>query len=482
MNNSPYKNLINNSIVFTIANIGSKIISFIMVPLYTYVLSTEEYGTVDVMLTLNSLLLPVLFLSISDAVLRYALDKRYDKSEVLSAAIKVCTISILIICIILPVIGYFESELKEYLLLFGILFVCNGIMQTMNQFLRATDHVKAYAFNGILYTFVFAGLNIIMLVTFKLGVTGYLLSTVIADAVCIVFAASISKCWRYISLNKNVDEMLRVMLRYSIPLIPNALMWWIMDASDKFVIALFLGFGANGLYAVAKKLPTLIDTFHGIFNQAWQISAIQENDNEYTVIFTTRVYRHYLVFLNLIAVFIMAASKPLVMLFLNKTYYESWSYIPMLLVSVVFSSLSGFLSSKLIASEQTVTIFRTTLIGAIINTAMNFALIPFMGINGAGLATLVSFFIVWKIRERLLVRRGSILKVNTLAMIIMVFVEIAFYYVPSILVSEILMLGGLTVMTYHARATLVELALPIIRKCKTIVSKMRGGESEVQDD
>lgn len=311
MSRNPYKNLINNSIAFTIANLGSKIISIVMVPLYTYVLTTEEYGTVDIITTLNSLLLPIIFLSTSDAILRYAMDKRYEKKQVMSSAMCIYIVGTCILFAILPIVALKTPAVKKYILLFGALFICNGLMQALNQFLRASDHVKAFATNGVIYTFSFAGLNVLFLVKLHLGIYGYLYSMILADLVCIVYAIVISHVWKFLCFSVSKD-MTKIMLRYSIPLIPNALMWWIMDASDKFVITYFLGVGANGLYAISKKLPTLIDTFHSIFNQAWQISAIQENDDPDSKEFTSRIYKMYFVFLFIVVSILLIVARPLI--------------------------------------------------------------------------------------------------------------------------------------------------------------------------
>lgn len=428
MSRNPYKNLINNSIAFTIANLGSKIISIVMVPLYTYVLTTEEYGTVDIITTLNSLLLPIIFLSTSDAILRYAMDKRYEKKQVMSSAMCIYIVGTCILFAILPIVALKTPAVKKYILLFGALFICNGLMQALNQFLRASDHVKAFATNGVIYTFSFAGLNVLFLVKLHLGIYGYLYSMILADLVCIVYAIVISHVWKFLCFSVSKD-MTKIMLRYSIPLIPNALMWWIMDASDKFVITYFLGVGANGLYAISKKLPTLIDTFHSIFNQAWQISAIQENDDPDSKEFTSRIYKMYFVFLFIVVSILLIVARPLIVYILSENYFNTWMYIPFLLVSVAFSSLSGFLSSKLIASEQTKLIFKTTIIGAIVNTGCNFLLIPLMGINGAGLATLIGFAMVMLIRERLLKKAGLLeITFSKVGIFITVSAQIVVYY------------------------------------------------------
>lgn len=464
MSKNPYKNLVNNSIVFTIANLGSKFISFIMVPLYTYVLTTEEYGTVDIMTTLNSLLLPVIFLSTSDAVLRYAMDKRYEKKEILTGAIYIYLIGIVALSVILPIIAWKFPSMKEYIFLFGALFVCNGVLQVLNQFLRAADYVKAFAFNGVLYTFVFAGLNIIFLVHMRLGISGYLYSMIFADLLCIIFAIFTSKVWKYIKAVPS-KRIIKIMLTYSIPLIPNALMWWIMDASDKFVITYFLGVSANGVYAVSKKLPTLVDTFHGIFNQAWQISAIQENDDPNSKKFTSQIYRVYFVFLFLVASGLMIVAKPLVVYILSDSYIVTWKYIPFLLISVVFSSLSGFLSSKLIASEQTRMILKTTIIGAVVNTVFNFLLIPAIGINGAGLATLIGFAIVMIIRENLLKKEDRLeVGFNRVPFLMLIIVQIVIYYVLPLWSSVILMTAVFGMLVFAERKLVVLFVKSVVCK------------------
>lgn len=466
MEKSPYKKLVSNSIAFTIANLGSKVISFVLVPVYTYVLSTEEYGTIDIMLTLNSLLMPFIFLSISDAVLRYAMDKRYDKRDVLSVAAQIYLFGMLILLCVLPIIGFYNPEIKEYLLLFGLVLLLNGLMQMCNQFLRASNHVKAFAANGVIYTLIFAGMNIMSLVVLRLGIYGYLYSMLFADMCCVIFAVVIARMWRYLCYNPS-RSVLKAMLRYSIPLIPNALMWWIMDASDKFVIAYFLGVGANGLYAISKKLPTLIDTFHGIFNQAWQISAIQESNVENAKDFTSKVYEIYFVFIFLVVNSLMIVAKPLVMYILSNSYYESWKYIPFLLVSVGFSSLSGFLSSKLIAMEKSISIFVTTVTGAVINTVLNFLLIPFMGINGAAIATLLGFGVVLIVREQMLKAKDCIeIRFNRGMILLLTVLQIIAYYAMEVEMSVICMSLLLILYIWQNKRTMLQVVKPIVERLR----------------
>ena len=84
-----FKKLSQNTILFTISGFGSKIISFLLLPLYTYMLSTEEYGNLDIVSTTAQLIIPILTLNIQDAVLRFVLDKEYDAKKVINVALNV---------------------------------------------------------------------------------------------------------------------------------------------------------------------------------------------------------------------------------------------------------------------------------------------------------------------------------------------------------------------------------------------------------
>lgn len=464
MGSRQYKNLITNSLVFTIANLGSKIISFIMVPLYTYVLSKEEYGTVDLMTTFNSLLIPIMFLCASDAVLRYCMDKRYNSKEIISNSLFIYIWGTGLICLIIPLLGKLYPDVAPYGICLGFLFLSNGLMQVSNQYLRASGHIKAFAVNGIVYTFVFASSNILFLVKLRFGINGYLYSMIASNMICVLVAAISSKIWQVLTL-KIYPKTLKVMLKYSVPLIPNALMWWIMDASDKLIITYYLGVGATGLFAIAKKLPTFIDTFHSIFNQAWQISAIQENDSTNAKEFTSNVYKVYFTLMILVVGGLLTIARPFVTYVLSDSYENTWLYIPFLLLAVGCSSLSGFLSANLIAAEQTAQIFKTTVTGAVINTILNFSLIPMLGLNGGAIATFLGFLVVLKIRERLLIKQEKLeISFNRIALVIVIGIQIGIYYLLPLQYAFVI-LGILEiVLLILMRKTIFEFIKPLLSK------------------
>lgn len=188
------------------------------------------------------------------------------------------------------------------------------------------------------------------------------------------------------------------MLSYSIPLIPNTLMWWIMNASDRYAIVLFMGVSANGIYAIANKIPTVLNLLYSIFSQAWQLSAIEESESKDKSKFYTDVFNVFSIIMIIGTSAIIVVIRPFVELVLSIEYITAWRYVPLLLLAVVFTSYSSFLGTNYIAMKDTKGVFRTSLIGGILNIVLNFTLIPIIGLNGAAFATMISFFIVWIIR------------------------------------------------------------------------------------
>lgn len=458
-----YKNLVTNSIVFTIANFGSKVITFLMVPLYTYLLTPKDYGTIDLVTTISGLLLPIIFLCVSDAVLRYTMSNKFSNKDVLSISLKIYITGLALFGIVLFIISLFK-DINSYKFYLFCIVATNGLLLIFNQFLRGIGKIKEFAINGTLYTLMFVLSNFILLVLLKVGKSGYFLSLIIANIICILYAVLISKAYKYITIRTSRDIFL-VMITYSLPLIPNSLMWWVMDASDKFIITYFLGVNANGIYAISKKLPTIIDTFHSIFNQAWQISAIEEADSANSVEFTSNVYKIYTYLLFLIVSGLLVVSRIVVEYLLSSSYYESWKYIPFLLLSVSFSSLSGFLSANFIANEKTSIIFKTTLYGAVVNTILNFILIPFIGINGAAIATMASYYMVLIIRERLIRKnKGIEILFNRKFIFSLIGLQIIVYYIFPINVAFFANLILFGILIYSFRDIIIVFLKKILRK------------------
>lgn len=391
-----YKKLAGNSVIFAIGNFGSRVISFVMLPLYTYKLTTAEYGTVDLLLTLVSLLLPVVTLSIFDAVLRFAMEKETNPKKLYTNSMHVTQISSLILLVLSLILFVIKSNVAFLPLLLAL----QSYQSLFSQYAKGIGKVKIFAINGILLSFLTAALNLIFLIPFNMGLTGYLMSTALSFLFSDIFLYYI------LNLKKEKDNSLldkdyrNELLKFSSPLIPNSVAWWVTTAIGRFFILFFIGVESNGLYAVANKIPALLTVFTTIFAQSWQISAIEEFNSENRESFFSNIYTAYSEALVIGCSFILVVLNPLFKILVAPEFYVAWQYAPILLLSVVFSSLSGFLGSQYIAAKETVSVLKTTLLGAFLNIVLNLLLVPIFGINGVGMGSALSFFIVWLIREK----------------------------------------------------------------------------------
>ncbi|WP_459128067.1 oligosaccharide flippase family protein [Latilactobacillus curvatus] len=391
-----YKKLVKNSIIFAIGNLGSKFIAILLLPLYTYYLTTTQYGVTDLIITTCSLFLPLISLSIYDGVLRFIMDKRYSNDEVLSIGILITSIGSATILLIAGILLFFH--LKTYIYLGLILVILQAFQALFASYSRAAGYTINFAINAILMAGTVAIFNVLFLVLLNMDIEGFVYSLVIANFVSIIIFLVTLKIPARISFSKVKRINIRKMLLYSMPLIPNAFMWWIMNVSNRYFITFFFNASMNGFFAVASKIPSLLNIVNSIFFQAWQMSAIEEYNSKEKNRFYSNVYLYYSNLMFIGCSVIIAFVKPLMMIIVAHSFYRSWKYVPFLLLAVLFSCFASFLATNYMASKNTSGVFKTSIYCGILNTVLNLLFIPKLGAIGAGLSTMLSFLFLWLIR------------------------------------------------------------------------------------
>lgn len=393
------KNLSVNTLLFTISNFGTKIISFLLVPLYTYVLSTTDYGNLDLITTTVQLLIPIMTLNIQDAVLRFGLDKEYNPMQSAKVGFRVIAIASFILGAVLFVLfelPFFPLSAMYSLYLY-LLFVTHAFYNVLSMFLKAINKVKLLVICGLLNTLIACSLNILLLLVYKLGVLGYLIAnisgTVIAVAI-MFFGSGIIK-----SAKTTIpSHLFKTMALFSLSLVANSIAWWLNNASDRYILVLFSGAAITGVYAVAYKIPTILSTIQSIFYNAWSISAITEFDEEDSDGFIGNVYMTYYCVSIVGCSILLLCNIFIAKMLYAKEFFEAWHYVPPLLVGTVFNGIALFEGCVFTAVKKTKDVSVTTVLGAVINTVFNFALIPFIGALGASIATMIGYISIWIIR------------------------------------------------------------------------------------
>ncbi len=392
------KKLIVDIVMFTISNFGSKVLVFLMVPLYTHVLTTEEYAIADVLNGTINILLPVLTLAITEATLRFLLDDNSDKGEVLGASLLFIGVSTVLLVAVTPIFMYHNETIGAYWGYFLVMYITTALNGCMSNYVRGIDKTRLFAFKGVLHTALLVALNLLFLLGFSLGLQGYLLAIIISDGLVMVYMAVSCRLWAVIPTIKLDRDMIRQMLKYSVPMIPTIIAWWVMQISDKYVLIAYSGLAVSGIYSVAYRIPSVLSMVSSIFNQAWQISAVKsKRDNDYSQ-YVTQVYQYFFaISLGLCSV-LVAASELIGRFMFHGDFYIAWTYVPVLLLAYFLSGASGVMASIFTTMKRTSILMYSTICGAVLNVALNFLLIPRYGAMAAAATTVIGFLATFLIR------------------------------------------------------------------------------------
>ncbi len=392
-----YKKLASNTAIFAAGTLISKILVILLMPLYTSILSTEQYGVSDLITQTAKLIIPLACVGVCEGIFRFAIDAE-DKKGVFSTSLCVIFAGSAITLALSPLftlVGSFEG----YEWLIPAYVICANLHSACAQYVRAKGDSVTFAAQGIINTALTIAYNILFLVVFDMGVTGYVLSVILGDLTVTLGLVIYSRLWRDFSVKSFSKKHLSELLRFSVPYIPTTMLWLVTSASDRFIVTHFCGEAANGLYSASYKIPTLLTLVCGVFIEAWQISAVSEgNDKKSVEDFFGKVYKNYLSIMIAGAAFIIVGAKIFTRILLADSYYFSWEYIPILAIATMFSALVSFMGSVYFLEKKSVSSMLTALSGALINIILNFVMIPTHGAMGAALATLISYLAVYAIR------------------------------------------------------------------------------------
>ena len=394
-----YKRLFSNMAILGVGTFASKVLVFLLMPFYTALLSASEFGVADLISQTANLLIPLASVGICDALFRFTLDaEEGDRKKIFTSSMLVLLGGSLAIALICASLMLTDMELSAYFPLIAAYVICSNFHSACAHYMRAKGATVLFAVQGIINTVLTIALNILFLVAFNMGSTGYVLSVVVADLLLTLGLFFGCKMWREISLKSFDRTMLKSILKFSIPYIPTTMLWLITSVSDRYVVTIFCGTEVHGLYAAASKLPTLVVLVSGVFIEAWHFSSVKDATPEERSSFFGTVFKNYMSIMFMGASVLIAGAKILTSLLLADSYYRSWEYVPMLVVAMVFSAFSAFFGSVYFLEKKSVLSMMTALAGAVINVILNFLLIPHHGAMGAAVATLISYVATYVIR------------------------------------------------------------------------------------
>lgn len=426
------KQLIKNTAIVSIGKICTQLITFFLLPLYTALLTTEQYGVVDLLNTLVGLFLPIVTLQIEQGIFRYLIDCREDeegKRKIITTSMLFITIqSVLYLVIFFIASSFINNEYKYFLATNLIAGMFSTILLQVSRGLG--DNFK-YAVGSFISGVVIVVLNVIFIAGFKWGAYGMLAATLIGNVSCALYIFFSKKIYTYIKIKNFEKSTLKEMLKYSIPLVPNMISWWVVDASNRTIVSSVLGVGMNGILSAATKFSNVISTLYSVFNLTWTESAAINIDSEDRDEFFSKILDFIIRFFGALILGIIAFMPFVFSIMINDNFGNAYYQIPILMLGSIFNIGTSFLGSIYVAKKITKEIAKTSILAAIINLVLCLSLVNFIGLYAASIATAISYFAMTVYRA-IDSRKYVKLKVNknvVISYIIILIITIVFYYI-----------------------------------------------------
>lgn len=462
--------LAKNTLIIAFGTFLPKLASFITLPILTGELTKAEYGTYDLITVLVSLLLPAATLQIQSAAFRFLIEVRSDESEIKSIVSSIVAFILptsIIPLIVLYFILYNQSILVRVFIC--LYFFADIIVNAARQICRGLSKNLDYSISAIISACGKTVFAIICVYLLKMGLAGTVISLFISSTISFLYLFFKVKLYKYISPNYFSYIKLKEMLKYSWPMVPNSMSGWVMRVSDRFVVTAFMGLGANAVYSVANKIPSLLTLALTTFSMAWQENATIVAKDSDSAEYYSAMYR---TLFHIIAGFfgVLIALTPMLFRVLIKgDYDDAYDQMPILFMAMIFYSMSSYIGGIYMAYKDSKSVGWTTIAAATSNIIIDLASIKWIGLYAASLSTLISyvFLLVFRLKD---IRRYVVLKINHVKLTGIVFVltiECVLYYIKSWYCNIVNLIIGLIILVVLNK----NLINAIIKRCIKMVHK-----------
>lgn len=386
------KALAKNTLILSIGTFQSKLTTFITLPILTGCLTTAEYGTYDLITTLVSLFLPAVTLQIQAGAFRFLIDRRDNKEEtdkiVTNIFAFIITISVVALLVLFFVLSGISSSTKW---LICIYFFVDILVLATQQIIRGFSKNKLYSASSVLQSVINMVLLAFVVYAGNQGLDGVLISITLATLAGLALLVIRGKLLSHIHLSLISGSVIKELLAYSWPLVPNSLSNWVLNFSDRAVLTMFLGVEANAVYAVAYKIPSLLYSVQGTFTFAWQENASLASSDDDVIDYYSHMFDEIFCILTGVLAILIAATPILFWILVRSDYSGSYNQMPILFMGMFFSCLSGFMGGIYTAHKKTKSIGITTVVAACINLAIDLLLVNIIGMYAASISTLIAY-------------------------------------------------------------------------------------------
>lgn len=395
------KDLIKNTLVLSIGQFVPKIMALVVLPLLTGYLTKAEYGLYDLTLTVASFCIPLISIQIQQAVFRYLIEINSNKKRIISSSIVFTIVMYVIASVIIVPCWFLYTKSLLLATLFTVSYVFEAFLSWSGQVSRGLGRNINYSLAYAVYSVLFVAiLGVRFLVFHEINLEYVIVAMILSYAACVLYLFISCKIWRYVSFGAVDVGELKTLLAFSAPMVISSVALWIVNLSDRFCVSGFLGLEVNAIYAVANKIPNLVNSFYSVFNLAWTENTSRLTEEEKASGYYSSFFHSFYNLLIGMILILITATPLLFKILINDQYSGAYGLMAWLYVGVLFSSLVSFLGSIYVGEKRTKEVGVSSIIGAVINLAINLLLMKQFGVIVAAVSTIASYFVIFIYRAK----------------------------------------------------------------------------------
>lgn len=426
---------IKNTFIFFVGSIFSKLISFLLLPLYTSKIPASQMGEFDTNVTIFTIIASLCFFEIWTGVLRflYSKDKKEDKAEIIASGLQIYLLSsCLFIAISSTLCIFFKYRYPALLITYMLLYMFSNLLSFIA---RGEQKNVDFAISGCISSVLTVSLNVLLILKFGFDYSALYISQIIGFFSQCVYLLIRDKNKHILKGLFKKTKLKRKLFIFCIPLSINTAAYWCLSGINRIVYNNIYGNEASGLFAIGSRFSSIIVLVTTCFAYAWQDLSFSVNEDqirtkEETSILYSRGCTLYFKFLFVGAALTIPFLKVAFPFFVRGDYGAAVNLIPFFIISSLLSGFSSFLGATFYAKKETKSVFTTTVIGVITNGLLVYPFIKMFGANGANLSTIIAFIIIIIVRVYILKKKiGFQFNFGLLALFIIWSILVWFVYV-----------------------------------------------------
>lgn len=390
------ENFFSSLLKFAVGPLGGAVISFITVPLTTWLVDPEQFGLTTMFTLLQTLLTSFIYLGLDQAYVREYNNSKYSNSKLLLNSILlplfISGIAMIGIFFLMnPVSIYLFSEVNYLLmncLIVWLPFVVIERFLLLN--IRMQEKGLQYSMYNILTKIFIMILTIGLLLGYERTYTSIVLGTVLSQIIsCIILIFLSQKQFSF--KNNQIDfALIKQMLKFGVPILPSVIIVWVLNSSDRLVLNYYSTIDEIGIYFAAMKLVTALNMIQSIFASFWVPMAYRWHEEGVEKEQFEKVSYGLGVFMGVLFIGVLLFKKIMVMI-LSPEYSDAQYILPFLLFSPIMYTMSETTTLGIAFSRKTHFNIWVSLIAAIVNLVVNFTFVPLIGGVGAAMGTGIAY-------------------------------------------------------------------------------------------